>query len=225
MHKAILGDPCLKRYDHQKFLVLCTDFSADCFSYVALQPGNDEAPLSAMHTCMRCGDFLFMTKDFTAVHHPVAFGCRRTRGTEKRLHSHLGKCFLGNWAINKCRQMCFGQRFTWMTNCQDIKFILSYNGRKIQPSPVFRCVSCVGIWTLSIVTTSTLPTLIIPLALALTCAMTRSVITFSALQRSNDNTLHHLRCPLSRKICLIIGDYMFPNNFLKPYLPLQSLTA
>ena len=129
MRKSILDDPCIKRFDHRKLLVLRTDFSADGFGYVALQPGNNDASLSAMHTRMRGGDFLFMTKDSTVVLHPVAFGCRRTRGNKKRLHSHLGEGFAGDWAINKCRHMCFGQRFTWTTDCHAIKFILSYNGK------------------------------------------------------------------------------------------------
>jgi hypothetical protein len=96
MHKAILDDPCLKRYDHCKLLVLRTVFSADGFGCVALQPGNDKASLSAMHTCMCGGKFLFMTKDSTAVLHLMAFGCPRTQGNEKRLHSHLGGCFSGD---------------------------------------------------------------------------------------------------------------------------------
>jgi hypothetical protein len=83
MRNAILDDPCLKRYDHQKLLVLCADFSVDGFGYMALQPGNDNASLSAMHTCMHGSDFLFMTKDSTAVLHPVAFGCLRTRDNKK----------------------------------------------------------------------------------------------------------------------------------------------
>ena len=73
--KAIHDNPCLKRYDHQKLLVLHMDFSADGFGYVALQPGDDEASLSAMHICIRGGDFLFMTKDSIAILHSVAFGC------------------------------------------------------------------------------------------------------------------------------------------------------
>ena len=50
MRHAILRDPCLKRYDHRKLLVLHTDFSGEGFDYVALQPGNDDASLEAMHT-------------------------------------------------------------------------------------------------------------------------------------------------------------------------------
>ena len=129
MRNAILDDPCLKWYNCRKLLFLRTDFSANGFGYVALQPGNDNTSLSAMHTRMRGSDFLFMTKVSTAVLHPVAFGCCRTRSNKKRLHSHLGECFSGDWAINKCHHMCFGQRFTWTTDCHTIKFILSYDGR------------------------------------------------------------------------------------------------
>jgi hypothetical protein len=73
-------------------------------------------------------DFSFMTKDSTSVLHPVAFCARRCRGNEVRLHSHLGEGFSGDWAMNKCRHMLFGQRFVWTTDCYAIKFILSYDG-------------------------------------------------------------------------------------------------
>ncbi len=78
---------------------------------------------------MRSKGFDFMMKTSSAVLHPVAFGCRRTGSNETKLHSHLGKGFAGNWAINKNCHMCFGQRFTWVTDCYAIKFILSYDGQ------------------------------------------------------------------------------------------------
>jgi hypothetical protein len=70
-----------------------------------------------------------MTKDSTAQLHPVAFGCRRTCGNKKRLHSHLGEAFAGDVAINKCRHMCFSQRFVWLTDCYALTFVLSYDGK------------------------------------------------------------------------------------------------
>ncbi len=73
--------------------------------------------------------FEFMDKSSKGILHPVAFGCRRTRGNKKRLHLHLGEAFAGDYAINKCRHMCFGQHFTWVTHCYALKFILSYDGR------------------------------------------------------------------------------------------------
>lgn len=129
MQNAILADPCLVRYDHRKLLVLRTDFSSKGFGYVATQPADDDASLSAMHEFMNGGEFTFMKKDSLAILKAVAFGSRRTRGNEIRLHSHLGEGFSGDWSINKCRHMCFGQRFVWVTDCFAIKFILSYDGR------------------------------------------------------------------------------------------------
>ena len=69
-----------------------------------------------------------MTKGSRAILQPICFGARRSRGNEVRLHSHLGKEFSGDYAINKCRQYVFGQRFVWVTDCYAIKFILSYKG-------------------------------------------------------------------------------------------------
>jgi hypothetical protein len=129
IRSALLSDPCLKRYDHCLLLVLRTDFSANDFGYVALQPGNDIKFRWAMTRRMEGGKFKFMDKSSKGILHPVAFGCRRTRGNKKCLHSHLGEAFSGNYTINKCRHMCFGQRFTWVTNCYALKFVLSYDGR------------------------------------------------------------------------------------------------
>ena len=82
-----------------------------------------------MHRCMTGGSSDFMTKDSTATLHPVAFGCRRTVGNEKRLHSHLGEAFALDYAINKCQHMTFCQRFVCVTDCYALKFILSYDGK------------------------------------------------------------------------------------------------
>jgi hypothetical protein len=49
MHKAILKDPCLCQYNHQKLLVLHTNFSAEGFWYFTCQPADDNASMQAMH--------------------------------------------------------------------------------------------------------------------------------------------------------------------------------
>ena len=67
-----------------------------------------------------------MTKGSKATLRPICFGAQRSRGNKVRLHSHLGEGFSGDYAINKCRQYVFGQRFVWVTDCYAIKFILSY---------------------------------------------------------------------------------------------------
>jgi hypothetical protein len=129
IRSAILANPGLKRYKHRLLLVLQTDFSKDGFGYVALQPGNDAESQLAMKHHMDGSKFEFMDKSSKGILHLLAFGCRCTRGNKKRPHSHLGEAFAGDYAINKCRHMCFGQRFTWVTDCYTLKFILSYNRR------------------------------------------------------------------------------------------------
>jgi hypothetical protein len=128
MRQAILSNPCLRRFNHHKLLVLCTDFSANCFGYVACQPANNDLSLAAMNMRMQGSHFHFITKESQATPHPIAFGCPCTRGNKTCLHLHLGKGFLGKWSINKCRHMCLGKHFTLVTDCYAIKFILSYDG-------------------------------------------------------------------------------------------------
>jgi hypothetical protein len=128
LKKAILSDPCLMRFNHNRLIVLRTDFSSQGFGFVVSQPGTDKSSEAAMTAYRSGSDFAFMTKEATGVLRPVAFGGRRCRGNEVRLHSHLGEGFAGNWAINKNRHMLFGMRFIWVTDCFAIQFILSYDG-------------------------------------------------------------------------------------------------
>ena len=121
-------DPCIQRFDYRKLVVLRTDFSSFGFGYVLLQPGNDEASVKASQDYRAGKGFSFMTKGSRATLQPICFGARRSHGNEVRLHSHLGKGFSGDYAINKCRQYVFKQRFVWVTDCYAIKFILSYEG-------------------------------------------------------------------------------------------------
>jgi hypothetical protein len=129
MRNAILSNPCLQWYNHCKLLVLRTDFSANGFGYAACWLPDDDASLDAMHKCMQEGSFDLMTKDSTVLLYPVAFGCCRMHRNKKRLHSHMGEAFLGDYAINKCRHMTFSQRFVWVMDCYALKLILSYDGQ------------------------------------------------------------------------------------------------
>ncbi len=115
--QAIISNPCLQRFDYRKLVVLCTDFSALGFGYVLLQPGNDAASIKASQDYRDGKGFTFMTKELTAALYPVCFGAWKCRGNEVCLHSHLGKCFAGDYAINKNRHYMFGQRFVWVTDC------------------------------------------------------------------------------------------------------------
>jgi hypothetical protein len=128
MKNAILANPCILRFDYQKLMVLRTDFSCLGFGWVLCQPGNDEASNKAVEEYRSGKGFNFMTKESSAILRPVCFGGRKSRGNEVRLHSHLGEIFAGNYGLNKCRHMLFGQRFVWVTDCYAAKFVLSYDG-------------------------------------------------------------------------------------------------
>ncbi len=125
MKTAIVSDPCLKRFDYRKLMVLQTDFSAMEFSYILLQPGSNDASMQAAQDYRDGKVFTFMTKGSLATLHPVCFGARKCRGNEVWLHSHLGKCFAEDYAIKKMRHYVFGQRFVWVTDCYAVKFLLS----------------------------------------------------------------------------------------------------
>ena len=61
MKAAILADPCIKRFDSNKLVVIRTDFSSFGFSFVVLQPGNNAASISAANDYREGKGFTFMT--------------------------------------------------------------------------------------------------------------------------------------------------------------------
>ncbi len=63
---AILSDPCIRRFDHRKLIVLHTNFSSLGFGFVLLQPGNDEASVKAAQDYLDGKGFSFMTKGSAA---------------------------------------------------------------------------------------------------------------------------------------------------------------
>ncbi len=130
LNEAIMSDPCIQGFNYRKLCILRTDFSSRSqgFDYVFLQPAKDEASTRAAQDYRNGKGFSFMIKGSMARLRPVCFSARRTRGNKVRLHSHLGKGFSGDYAINKCRQYIFGQCFIWVMDCYAIKFILSYKG-------------------------------------------------------------------------------------------------
>jgi hypothetical protein len=125
---ALLIDPCLQRFDHWLRLYLLTDFCKDGFGWCACQPGSDDASRAAMFEEMAGGECKFLLPNSKLTLHPIALGCRRTRGLEPRLHSYLGEGFAGNYAINKVAHYCWGMQFTWITDCYALRYVLSYDG-------------------------------------------------------------------------------------------------
>jgi hypothetical protein len=128
MKNAIISNPCLQQFDYRKLVVLCTDFSALGFGYVLLQPGNNDASIQALQDYRDGKGFSFMSNKSLATLHLICFGDQKCRGNKVWLHSHLGECFAGDYAINKIQHYVFGQRFVWVMDCYAIKFLLSYEG-------------------------------------------------------------------------------------------------
>jgi hypothetical protein len=124
---AILADPCLMRFNYRPLVVCRTDFSSKGSGYVVCKTGTNTASKQAMAAYQAGQDFALMTKESSAVLHPVAFGSRHCCGNEIHLRSHLGKGFAGNWAINKICHYLFGTRFVWVTDCYAIWFLFSYD--------------------------------------------------------------------------------------------------
>jgi hypothetical protein len=89
-----------------------------------------------------------MMKESTAALYLFCFGARKCRGNEVHLHSHLGKCFTGDYAINKNRHYVFCQRFVWVTDCYTVKFFLSYDGGNPAILWLQMCLMC---WDIDIV--------------------------------------------------------------------------
>jgi hypothetical protein len=125
---AILANPCILHFDYRKLIILRTNFLCLGFGWVLCQPGDNKASNKAVQEYRSGKGFNFMMKDSSAVLRPVCFGGRKSRRNEVWLHSHLGKIFAGDYEMNKCRQMLFGQHFVWVTDCYAAKFVLSYDG-------------------------------------------------------------------------------------------------
>ena len=71
---AIVSDPCLKQFDHNKLVIIRTDSSALGFGHVAVQPGDNTDNQNAMYQAMKKESFDFMEKNSNLSLHPIAFG-------------------------------------------------------------------------------------------------------------------------------------------------------
>ena len=129
---SILADPCCAQYDPNKRFYLKTDFAQTGMGYVGCQPDNDPVSLAAMLREAEGGpcEFLTNSKDVGAPPRlrPICMGSRRNKGYETRLHSHLGEGFTLDWAIGQTKLYNWGCRFTNISDCYSLKFVMSYEG-------------------------------------------------------------------------------------------------
>ena len=129
---AITSDPCIARHDYKKRSYLLTDFSKLGFGFNLCQPNDDPESLAAMRREMEGGECEFLKPGSKLLLKSTGFGSRKARGRESTLHSHLGEGFCLDWAINRNRSKLYGTRFSAITDCYALRFILTYDG----PNPV-----------------------------------------------------------------------------------------
>ena len=149
---SILADPCCARYDPTKRFYLKTDFAQIGMGYVGCQPDDDPISLAAMLREAEGGacEFLTNSKDVGAPPRlrPICMGSRRNRGYEVRLHSHFGESFTVDWALGQCHLQCWGSRFTNISDCYSMKFVLTYEGNN---SVILRLQMRLMLWPIDIV--------------------------------------------------------------------------
>ena len=78
------------------------------------------------------GECEFLKKDSKALLRSCGMGSRKSGGREPCLHSHLNEGFGLDWSTNSNRYKLWARRFTAITDCYALRFILSYEG----PNPV-----------------------------------------------------------------------------------------
>ena len=125
----ICSDHCTARFDYKKRPWLLTDFSKKGFGYDICQPSSDDpASMAEMHREMEGGDCEFLLPKSTLCLRSTGFGSRTTRGRKSSLHSHLEEAFALDWAIHRHRAKLWGVRYTALTDCFALRFILTYDG-------------------------------------------------------------------------------------------------
>ena len=120
--------------------------------YVTTQPAKDPVSVAAMHRENLGGEceFLRNSKDVGAppTLKPISMGSRKNKGYELRLHSHLGEAFALDWAIGQNRLYCYAVRFTNISDCYSLKFVMTYEGNN---SVVLRIQMRLMLWSMDIV--------------------------------------------------------------------------
>ena len=145
---SLIANPCLAYYEPNLRCYLSTYFPSRVFVYALKQPSRDTNFFATMNREISSGICDFLDEKSKAKFLPVAFGSRRARGDECKLHSHLGEGFYGDWAINKNRACLWTNRFTWITDCYALRSILTYD----MPNPVLlRLQMRIMLWSVDIV--------------------------------------------------------------------------
>eukprot|EP00956_Cyclotella_meneghiniana_P009861 scaffold13641_cov42-Cyclotella_meneghiniana.AAC.5 len=78
---------------------------------------------------------------------------RKNKGYETRLHSHIGEACALDWACGVNRLYTWGARFTSISDCYSLKYIMAYEGNNLV---VLRIQMRLSLWEASSKFTTTL---------------------------------------------------------------------
>jgi hypothetical protein len=126
---GVTSSPCLARYDHHKPTFLKTDWSADGFGSILMQPDDSPASLAATKRLVEEGICDFDLTLGGARLRPCRFDSRKCTEQEEHFHSFVGEAACGRWAISKNKKYLWGTLFYWLCDCSAMKEILDYNGQ------------------------------------------------------------------------------------------------
>jgi hypothetical protein len=127
--KQLLSAPILQRADIKKRFYLKSDFSSFALGFALCQPDGSTAAIPAMKREDAGGPCKFDLRTKSELRLlPIAFGSRKTTGSEKHFHNHPGECLAATWASTKSRHFLWGRPLTLMSDCAAINWLMSYKG-------------------------------------------------------------------------------------------------
>ena len=122
------GLKILARFDSTKPLILKTDWSSLGFSFILMQPANDEHSRRASEKLVKTGTCNFDTKLDGPRLQAICSGMRSSTSTDAHYHSFVGECAALRWAISKNKIYLWGCKFYCMCDMKSLYRILEYDG-------------------------------------------------------------------------------------------------
>ena len=124
----IVSSPLLARFDSSKPCFLKTDWSAEGFGFILMQPDDSDESTAALEHLRKTGECKFDLTLKGARLRPIRFGSRRCTEKETHYHSFVGEAAVGRWGIGMNRKFLWGSEFYWLCDCSGVKEILEYDG-------------------------------------------------------------------------------------------------
>jgi hypothetical protein len=125
---GVTSSPCLARYDSSKPTFLKTDWSADGFGAILMQPDDSPASVAATAKLLSDGICDFDLLKSGARLRPCGFLSRACTEQERHFHSFVGEAACGRWSICKYKKYLWGCYFYWICDCSAIQEVLEYDG-------------------------------------------------------------------------------------------------